>query len=181
MFIYRARKLFQSVQSRIRQFVFRCVGMRIESTGWMGAIEWPNRPHCVSLGKGAMLDHGITLLATSDLAKIIIGDRVYINRHTILDVNELLEIGEETMIGPGCYLTDHDHDFGKDKSPGATPLITEPVHIGKRCWLGAHVTVLKGVTIGDGTVVGAGSVVTKSLPAGVLAVGTPARVVRELT
>ncbi len=180
MLIYRARKLYQSVQSRIRQFVFRCVGMRISGTGWMGAIEWPNRPYCVSLGKGAMLDHGITLLATSDRAKIVIGDNVYINRHTILDVDELLEIGDETMIGPGCYLTDHDHAFIKDTAPGAGPLIVEPTRIGKRCWLGAHVTVLKGVTIGDGTVVGAGSVVTKSLPAGVVAVGVPAKIVREL-
>ena len=180
MFIYRARKLLQSVESRIRQTVFRCVGMRLAGKVWLGRIEWPNRPYCVSLGKGAMLDHGITLLATSDRARIVIGAGVYINRHTILDVDELVELGDETMIGPGCYLTDHDHAFTKDTAPGAGPLIVEPTRIGKRCWLGAHVTVLKGVTIGDGTVVGAGSVVTKSLPPGVLAVGAPARVIREL-
>jgi acetyltransferase-like isoleucine patch superfamily enzyme len=180
MFIYRARKLFQSAQSRIRQIVYRAVGMRIEGRGWMGAIEWPNRPYCVALGDGAMLDHGITLLATSDRAQIRIGARVYINRRTILDADERIEIGEETMIGPGCYITDHDHGFAKDIAPGAAPLLVEPTAIGKRCWLGANVTVLKGVTIGDGTVVGAGSVVTKSLPPGVVAVGVPARVIREL-
>ena len=55
-----------------------------------------------------------------------------------------------------------------------------PVRIGRNCWLGAGVIVLPGVTIGDNTVVGAGSVVTKDLPSNVLAVGTPARVLREI-
>jgi galactoside O-acetyltransferase len=55
-----------------------------------------------------------------------------------------------------------------------------PVHIGKNCWLGAGVVVLPGVTIGDNTVIGAGSVVTKDIPSGVVAVGNPCRVLREI-
>ena len=160
--------------------MYRLMGMSIEGNVWLESIEWPDRPSCISLGEGAMLDRNVTLLATCEHARIRIRRRVYINRNTIIDVQQELEIDEETMIGPGCYLTDHDHAFTKDTAPGAGPLIVEPTRIGKRCWLGAHVTVLKGVTIGDGTVVGAGSVVTKSLPPGVLAVGSPARIIREL-
>lgn len=55
-----------------------------------------------------------------------------------------------------------------------------PVRIGKNCWLGAGVTVLPGVTIGDNTVVGAGSLVTRDLPANVVAVGSPCRVIRPI-
>ena len=55
-----------------------------------------------------------------------------------------------------------------------------PVHIGKNCWLGAGVIVLPGVTIGDNTVIGAGSVVTKDIPSNVVAVGNPCRVLREI-
>jgi galactoside O-acetyltransferase len=55
-----------------------------------------------------------------------------------------------------------------------------PIHIGKNCWLGAGVIVLPGITIGDNTVVGAGSVVTKDLPANVVAVGNPAKVIKKL-
>jgi acetyltransferase-like isoleucine patch superfamily enzyme len=84
------------------------------------------------------------------------------------------------MIGPRCYITDHDHSHNSTEPPGAQPLISAPTRIGARCWLGAHVIVLKGVTIGDGTVIGAGSVVTKSLPAGVIAVGNPARVLKQI-
>ncbi len=181
MLAYRLKKLIQSIGSRRRQFVYRLLGMKIAGRVWLERIEWPDRPYCISLGEGAMLDRDVTLLATCDAALIKIGARVYINRHTILDVHQHLEVGDETMIGPGCYITDHDHTFSKDTAPGAAPLVAEPTCIGKRCWLGAHVTVLKGITIGDGTVVGAGSIVTKSLPPHVLAVGTPAQVIRELT
>ena len=178
---YRIKKLLQSVASRCRQVFYRLLGMKISGKVWLERIEWPDRPYCISLGEGASLDLGVTLLATSDEACIAIGARVYINRRTMLDAHMELTIGDDTMIGPGCYLTDHDHTFGPGVAPGATPLVAEPTRIGKRCWLGANVTVLKGVSIGDGTVVGAGSIVTKSLPPGVLALGTPARVIRELT
>lgn len=177
---YRFKKLCQAVVSRLLQFTYRRLGMKIEGHVWLERIEWPDRPHCISLGNGAMLDRDVTLLATCDEARIVIGRQVYINRHTMVDAHELVEIGDETMIGPGCYITDHDHVFGRNLSPGAHQLISGPTVIGKRCWLGANVTVLKGVTIGDGTVVGAGSVVTKPLPPCVLAVGSPAKVIREL-
>lgn len=143
-------------------------------------LEPPVHAECLSFGEGAALDERVTLLATNESAQITIGARCYVNRNTMLDASERIEIGDDTMIGPFCYITDHDHTFGPGARPADGALISAPVKIGARCWLGAHVTVLKGVSIGDGTVVGAGSVVTQSLPAGVLAVGTPARVVREL-
>jgi acetyltransferase-like isoleucine patch superfamily enzyme len=154
--------------------------MRIDGHVWIQAIEWPLRPQCVRLADGAAIDRGVTLLATCDAARIVIGRQCYINRHTMIDANELVEIGERTMIGPFCYLTDHDHAVGDGVAPAVGPLITKPTRIGARCWIGAHVTVLKGVEIGEGSVIGAGSVVTKSLPARVVAVGNPARVIKTL-
>lgn len=154
--------------------------MKLEGPVWLEAIEWPARPSCITLGKGAALDRSVTLLATNDAARIVIGESCYVNRHTMFDASEFLAVGAQTMIGPFCYLTDHDHRFGAGLAPGETGLISRPTLVGRRCWVGAHVTILKGVTIGDGTVVAAGSVVTKSLPPGVLAAGTPARVVKEI-
>ncbi len=173
-------RIFEGLASRLRIAWHRLRGVRILGHISLRAVEIPRHPRCITLEAGAALDRGVTLLATHDSARIVIGTGVYINRHTILDASERIEIGEGTMIGPFCYLTDHDHTFTHGVSAADGPLISRPTKIGARCWLGAHVTVLKGVIIGEGSVVGAGSVVTKSLPAGVVAVGNPARVLREL-
>lgn len=180
MLSHRPRKLFQSLASRIRALACRLLGMKINGHVWLAAIEWPARPACITLGDGAALDRSVTLLATNDSARINIGARCYVNRHTMLDASERIEIGEETMIGPFCYITDHDHGFGRGVAPGAAPLVSVPTRIGNRCWLGAHVSILKGVTIGDGAVIGAGSVVTKDIPANAVCAGVPARVIRQL-
>lgn len=176
----RALKAWQCATSRLRAAIFRLLGMQIDGACWLQAIEWPLRPRCIRLGDGASLDRGVTLLATDDAARIVIGARTYINRGTFLDASERIEIGDDAMIGPRCYLTDHDHAYSPDAAPGSQPLVSAPTRIGARCWLGAGVIVLKGVTIGEGTVVGAGSVVVKSLPAGVVAVGNPARVAKQI-
>lgn len=97
---------------------------------------------------------------------------------TVLDVAAVV-IGEDVQIGPNVQLLTATHPLDpsqrRDKWEGA-----EPITIGNNVWLGGGVIVCPGVTIGDDTVVGAGSVVTRSLPAGVIAVGSPARVVRDL-
>jgi acetyltransferase-like isoleucine patch superfamily enzyme len=152
--------------------------MKVGKRCWLQGIEWPLRMRGITLGERAMLDRGITLLATNDSACIVIGASVYVNRHTFIDASELVEIGDEAMIGPRCYITDHDHTFNATDAAGALPLKSAPTRIGARCWLGAHVVVLKGVTIGEGAVIGAGSVVTKDIPARSVAVGNPARVIR---
>jgi len=173
-------RLFHGLASRARSLAYRMRGVQIAGKCWMRAIEIPRHHRGIKLAAGVSLDRGVTLLATRDGARIEIGANTYVNRLTMIDADTLVEIGDEVMIGPFCYLTDHDHTFASGVAPGAGALVSEPTRIGARCWLGAHVTVLKGVTIGEGSVVGAGSVVTKSLPAGVVAVGNPARILREL-
>ncbi|WP_279638261.1 sugar O-acetyltransferase [Nocardioides seonyuensis] len=96
----------------------------------------------------------------------------------VLDVARVT-IGEDVQIGPNVQLLTATHPLEpgprRDKWEAA-----EPITIGDNVWLGGGVIVCPGVTIGADTVVGAGSVVTRDLPAGVVAVGSPARVVREL-
>ena len=172
----------QGVASRVRRALLRLRGARIPHPVWLRAIEVPRQAQRIELRAGAGLDRGVALVVSGDPAAppcITIGERVYINRYTILDASIGLAIGDDCMIGPFCYLTDHDHTFGADLRPAAGPLLGRPTTLEPGCWLGAHVTVLKGVTIGAGTVVGAGSVVTRDLPAGVIAVGSPARVLKS--
>ena len=173
-------RIFKGLASRLRIAWHRLRGVQIRGHISLRAVEIPKHPRSITLEAGVALDRGVTLLATHESARIVVGARVYVNRQTMIDAGGRIEIGEDAMIGPFCYITDHDHTAGPGLSPGAGPLISRPTRIGARCWLGAHVTVLKGVAIGEGSIVGAGSVVTKSLPAGVVAVGNPARVLRKL-
>jgi galactoside O-acetyltransferase len=107
------------------------------------------------------------------------GHHVYANFNLTLVDDTHIYIGDNTLMGPNVTLVTAGH-----------PILPElrlrglqynmPIHIGKNCWLGAGVTVLPGVTIGDHTVVGAGSLVTRDLPANVVAVGSPCRVMRPI-
>ena len=108
-----------------------------------------------------------------------VGARVFANFGLIcLDCAEIT-IGDDTKLGPGVQLLTATHPLApvprRERWESALPIT-----IGRNVWLGGAVVVLPGVTIGDDTVVGAGSVVVHDLPAGVLAVGNPARVVRPL-
>ena len=171
-------QILQGVASRTRVVFYKMLGVKFDGACWLRAIEIP-RGYCdIRLADGVALDRGVVLLISGQsrgAEKIAIGRTAYINRLTMIDASERIEIGANAMIGPFCYITDHDHVIGSSDA-----LVSEPTRIGERCWLGAHVTVLKGVSIGDDTVIGAGSVVTKSLPPRVIAVGNPARVLREI-
>lgn len=111
---------------------------------------------------------------------IIIEDDVYINFGcVILDCAEII-IGSHTLIGPnvGIYAANHSL-YSKERINGGC--VGKPIHIGKNVWLGGDVKVLPGVTIGDNTVIGTGSIVTKDIPSNVIAVGNPCKVIREIT
>ena len=108
-----------------------------------------------------------------------LGKNVYINSGAKFVDDTHIYIGDNTMLGPNVILATAGHPID--------PVLREkqlqynlPVHIGRNCWLGAGVIVMPGVTIGDNSVIGAGSVVTKDIPAGVVAVGNPCRVMREI-
>lgn len=107
------------------------------------------------------------------------GKNVYANFNLTLVDDTHVYVGDYTMIGPNVTLATAGHPI--------LPALREevyqfnlPVRIGRNCWLGAGVIVLPGITIGDNTVVGAGSVVTRDLPSGVVAAGNPCRVLREI-
>jgi maltose O-acetyltransferase len=106
---------------------------------------------------------------------IALGEGVFLNFNcVILDVVEVT-IGDRTQIGPGVQILAADHP--RDPATRATGLeFGRPVRIGRNCWIGGGAIILPGVTIGDDALIGAGSVVTRDVPAGATAFGNPARV-----
>lgn len=107
-------------------------------------------------------------------------DKVLINFNCTLMDNTTIHIGHDTLIGPNCsfYTVNHALDPA-ERAQGYC--VDKPIVIGSRVWLGGNVTVMAGVHIGDDSVIGAGSVVTKDIPSGVIAVGNPCRVLRKIS
>lgn len=107
------------------------------------------------------------------------GKFVYANFNLTLVDDTHIYVGDYTMIGPNVTIASAGHPI--------LPELREkqyqynmPVHIGKNCWIGAGVIIVPGITVGDNSVIGAGSVVTKDIPANVVAVGNPCKVLREI-
>ncbi len=111
---------------------------------------------------------------------IEIGDNFYANHNLlILDANKV-KFGDNVFIGPNCgfYTSSHPLDY-TIRNKGLE--YANPIIVGDNVWFGGNVVVLPGVKIGDNTVIGAGSVVTKDIPSGVVAVGNPCRVIKNIT
>lgn len=108
------------------------------------------------------------------------GKKVYANFHLTMVDDTHIYVGDNTLFGPNVTVATAAHPIDPAlRAKGYQYNL--PVRIGKNCWIGAGAVILPGVTIGDNTVVGAGSVVTKDLPANVVAVGNPCRVMREIS
>lgn len=118
-----------------------------------------------------------------------IGKNTFINFNFTCQDDACVTIGENCDFGPNVTIVTPLHPLLADERrelccPDGTKrrlCYARPVHIGNGCWLCANVTVLPGVTIGDGCVIGAGSVVTRSIPANSFAAGNPCRVIRTLS
>ena len=111
---------------------------------------------------------------------IILEDNIYINFGCIiLDCAEV-RIESNTLLGPnvGIYAVNHSID-PKERINGGC--FGKPVHIGKNVWIGGDAKILAGVTIGDNSIIGTGSIVTKDIPSNVIAVGNPCKVIREIS
>ena len=108
-----------------------------------------------------------------------LGSNVYANAGLKLVDDTHIYIGDCTMLGPNVVLATAGHPIDPELR-GRGLQYNLPVRIGRNCWLGAGVIVMPGVTIGDNTVIGAGSIVTKDIPANVVAVGNPCRILRPV-
>jgi len=157
----------------------------------------------LSLGRHVFLGDGVILFGRSAEERVVLGDEVFINKDTIIETGHGgslvignrttvqprcqfsaykgdIRIGEDVQIAPGCAFYPYNHGMSADVAMKQQPLISKDgIHIDDDVWLGYGVVVLDGVHIGKGAVIGAGSVVNQDIPAGVIAAGVPARVIRH--
>ena len=129
---------------------------------------------------GRPVDDSVTLFPpfSADFGKnITLGERVFINSGCRFQDQGGIVIGDDCLVGHNAVLATLNHDLDPTRRADLHP---SPIVIGRNVWIGANVTVLPGVTIGDNAVIGAAALVTKDVPANSIAVGSPARVIRSL-
>ena len=154
-------------------------------------FEYNHTPHSEGEKRTALLKEMLASLGENSYIEppfhanwggkhVYMGEGVYCNVFLSLVDDGHIYIGDHVMIGPHVTISAATHPI----SPQMRMKSAEynlPVHIGNNVWIGAGAVILPGVTIGDNSVIGAGSVVTHDIPGNVVAVGTPARVLRQIT
>lgn len=128
------------------------------------------------------IDQPVTFCTLQAGAKIIIGNRVGISGGSIC-ARQLIEIGDDTLIGANTYIFDNDfHAIDPDAraKDDYSAVRSAPVKIGSKVFIGARSIILKGVTIGNNAIIGAGSVVTSDVPGNAIAAGNPCKVRGQL-
>ncbi len=141
----------------------------------LGNVHLVNRN--VTLGKGVIIYPGVCFFGDGP---IVIGDNTAIGNNVVIYSSREggVHIGRDCAIAANCYIIDCDHGIEKGRPIRTQGFTIGEVRIGNDVWLGAGVKVLKGVTLGDGAVIGAQSVVVSSQPEDSIAVGVPCKVVK---
>ncbi len=167
---------------RLRASWFKFLGVRLRGTVNLKRVSITRNFGDIEIHDQTTLDDHVVLLTSGSSAtspKILIGTGCYINRHAFLDASERIEIGNDVMIGPFAYITDHDHGTLPNIPIKHQELNSAAVRIGHDVWIGTHSVILKGVTIGDHAIIAAGAVVTKDVPSGSVVGGVPANRIRQ--
>lgn len=134
-------------------------------------------PQNIFLGERVLLKEGARICPAQPDARIEIGDWTTVGYHTFIFAGDQIQIGANCLLAPFCYLVDSNHGTSRGELIWKQAMTASPIVIGDGVWLGTRVTVLSGVSIGEGAVVGAGSVVKDDVPAFAKVVGNPAKVV----
>ena len=135
------------------------------------AVQFIGDYHHVEVSPSAHLDFGtditfrsFTSLEVGNDAKLKLGDRVFFNEHCTIRCCKEIEIGKDTMFGDGVRIFDHNHKYSNYHIEKIQFSFAKII-IGKNCWIGANVVILKGVTIGDNVIIGANALIYKDIPA----------------
>ncbi len=150
---------------------------------------------CMHIGKKFSAGKGLWLEAVKEYSLsgqkfspvLVIGDGVSLGEYVHIGCNHRVVIGDDVLMGSKIYITDHNHGVytgDAQDCPSIPPIfrrLTEgkSVEIGDKCWIGEFVTILPGVSIGEGCIIGSHSTVTHDIPANSIAVGSPAKIIKK--
>jgi acetyltransferase-like isoleucine patch superfamily enzyme len=179
------RNLAQSLRGRLGHRRARCRLLSREDGVKIHPTVDIRSPERLVVGAQTFIDRGVVLHCggmdwSPPEGGILIGARSYIGPNSVLFGAGRIEIGESALISPGVVITSHQHTFARDDlDVREQPLQFGRVVIERDVWVGANATILPGVRLGEGSVVGAGAVVTRDVPPRTVVLGVPAEVARE--
>jgi acetyltransferase-like isoleucine patch superfamily enzyme len=169
--LLRARARIRRTGGDVRLAGMSFLGRRVELTA-------PRGDGRIIVGPWSWIGDGVSLRAHA--GRVTVGSKVIIGGGSSVNAFLDVSIGDRSLLAEGVHLTDFDHRTDRlDVAVKDQGIVTAPVRIGPDVWLGRNVTVLRGVDVGQGSVVGAQAVVTRDIPPFSIAVGVPARVVRS--
>lgn len=129
------------------------------------------------LGYGVTLEEGVLLHVKHGCLEI--GNRVFVGRYSEMVARDAIRIGDDCQIAPFVVIRDANHRIDSHRPIRQQGFETRPVVLGRDCWLGSHVAITAGTKLNDGAVIGANAVVTGNIPANAIAVGVPARIIKQ--
>lgn len=185
-------QLIRLIEWRARRRLSSQSNVKIANSAKVSYRRLNVRPtNLLTIGDGSIIEGA--LVFEREGGEIVIGCNTFVGPSLIACATRI-EVGDDVQISWGCNIVDHnshaiawskrkndvkDWHSGRDKKDWSS-VVTSPVKIGNKCWIGMNVIVLKGVEIGEGAILAAGAVVTRSVPPWTITGGNPARVIREI-
>lgn len=179
---WRRAFLLNGIPGFLRGAILRMRGAQIGRMTMIPPRTLFTWPHQVKLGAKCILQTDIFFNYDhywTPGPSIVIGDRVFIGRGCEFNIRQRLVIGDDCLIASGCTFSDLNHGRKPGMPMNIQPIESEPIALGRNVWIGTQCVILQGVTIGDGAVIGAGAVVTKSIPSGEVWGGVPAKPLKK--
>jgi UDP-3-O-[3-hydroxymyristoyl] glucosamine N-acyltransferase len=162
---------------RLRNFRYQLLGMRLGNNTYLPKI-YTTWPHQVSIGSNCLLERG-TFFKFDGIWKpgpsIILGNNNFLGSHCEFNIKKRITVGNDCLIASGCKFIDHDHGISLNELMRKQHGPESEIIIGNNVWLGVNAVILKGITIGDGAIIAAGAVVTKSILPDEIWAGIPAK------
>lgn len=138
-------------------------------------VQFLRYPKNISVDDEVVIKEGARICSCNEKAEILIGKRTTIGFNTFIYSSDKIEIGNDCLIAPFVYIVDSDHKAAKGQKINVQGNTTAPIRIEDDVWIASNVTILKGVTIGEGAIVAANSVVNKDIAPYEIWGGTPAK------
>lgn len=172
---------FTSIKGKFRVAYFKLSGMSIGENTQLGKIE-AECPGSIIVGKNCIIKSGSTFWVQSPFTssnRISIGDNVFIGRNVEFNCCGSIDIGNNCLIASSTIFVDSNHTFSKEKIIDQQSIMVKSIVVEEDVWVGSGCTVLYGVHLGKGCIIGAGAVVNKSVPAYEIWAGVPAKKIGE--